>query len=213
MGSQERRVREKEELRSRILDAARDLFVKEGFESVSMRKIADAIEYSPTAIYTLFKDKEDLMRELCSNDFAHLAQLFARLAKIKDPVDRIRQTGREYIKFAIANPNHYRLMFMTIHTVDPTEAEMNEKCGNPDQDGYAFLKVAVEEAIAQKRFRKDLANADLVTQILWAGVHGVASLQITHGKDPWLKWTPIQHRIDLMTDGLIRGLLAKPEKA
>ena len=69
MGVQERREREKKELKQEILDAARDLFVREGFENVSMRKIAEKIEYSPTAIYLHFKDKEALVHELCLHDF------------------------------------------------------------------------------------------------------------------------------------------------
>ena len=73
MGIKERREREKAEIREKILDAARDLFVSEGYEAVSMRKIADRIEYSPTAIYLHFKDKEAVMRELCDLDFLALA--------------------------------------------------------------------------------------------------------------------------------------------
>src|SRR5215213_11936500 len=69
MGTRERRDREREEIRAKILDAARDLFASQGYEAVSMRKIAEAIEYSPTAIYVHFDDKADLMRELCIRDF------------------------------------------------------------------------------------------------------------------------------------------------
>ena len=65
MGVKERREREKSETRDKILDAARELFVTEGYEGVSMRKVADKIEYSPTAIYVHFADKEELFRELC----------------------------------------------------------------------------------------------------------------------------------------------------
>ncbi len=74
MGTKERREREREELRTRILDAARELFAEEGYEAVTMRRIADRIEYSPTAIYFHFRDKEALMRELCDHDFRALAQ-------------------------------------------------------------------------------------------------------------------------------------------
>src|SRR5438128_475534 len=103
MGTKERRDRERDELRHKILDAARTLFVEQGYEAVSMRKIADAIEYSPTAIYAHFADKAALMQELCQHDFQSLAHVFHDLAQITDPVDRIRQTGHTYIRFAAEN--------------------------------------------------------------------------------------------------------------
>ena len=65
MGVRERRDREREEIRTRILDAARELFATEGYEAVTMRRIADRIEYSATAIYFHFRDKEALLQELC----------------------------------------------------------------------------------------------------------------------------------------------------
>ena len=64
MGVKERREREKESLRQDILDVAREMFATEGYESVSMRKIADKIEYSPTTIYLYFKDKNELFYAL-----------------------------------------------------------------------------------------------------------------------------------------------------
>ena len=83
MGITERREREKEEVRGRILDAARDLFARDGYDAVTMRKIAEAIEYSPTAIYLHFKDKDTLVRELCNADFDSLARAFQKIAREK----------------------------------------------------------------------------------------------------------------------------------
>src|ERR1700682_3848534 len=113
MGPKERRAREREEIRSVILDAARELFVSDGYDAVTMRRIADRIEYSPTAIYFHFKDKQTLLQELCDTDFGALAHEFQKIARIADPVDRLRQIGRAYVEFGLAYPNHYRLMFMT----------------------------------------------------------------------------------------------------
>ena len=86
MGPTERRQREREEIRTRILDAARELFIAEGYEAVTMRRIADRIEYSPTAIYFHFKDKEALMGELCAVDFYTLAMQFTKIAKVAETV-------------------------------------------------------------------------------------------------------------------------------
>ena len=74
MGIQERKNRQKQLLRQEILDAAREMFVREGYEGVSMRKIADRIEYSPTTIYHYFDDKSDLLSEIISETFAKLNQ-------------------------------------------------------------------------------------------------------------------------------------------
>ena len=75
MGVKERREREKSETRDKILDAARELFIAEGYEGVSMRQVADKIEYTPTTIYVHFADKEELFHEICHEDFARLAQV------------------------------------------------------------------------------------------------------------------------------------------
>ena len=89
MGTAERRERERQELRVRILDAARELFAEQGYDAVTMREIADRIEYSPTAIYFHFKDKEALLRELCDTDFATLA----RRVPEDRPASRIRSSA------------------------------------------------------------------------------------------------------------------------
>src|SRR5437879_1972140 len=99
MGSSERRTREKGELRAKILDAARELFATQGYEAVTMRKVADKIEYSPTAIYLHFKDKTALIRELCDNDFMTFAGQFMKLVKISDPIERLRKVGYAYVDF------------------------------------------------------------------------------------------------------------------
>src|SRR5512143_3975970 len=99
MGVKERREREKLETRDKILDAARELFITRGYEGVSMRKVAEKIEYSPTAIYVHFADKEDLFHQLCQEDFARLAAVFHGAGMPSDPVERIQQIGRVYVQF------------------------------------------------------------------------------------------------------------------
>ena len=206
MGSRERREREKAEIREKILDAARELFVNEGYEAVSMRKIADRIEYSPTAIYLHFKDKEAVMRELCDTDFYALAQDLQEIARIADPLERLNATGRAYAQFALTHPNHYRLMFMTPHPHPKVDEKSIEK-GNPEEDAYAFLRGIIAEALAAGRFRPGVQDVDLVTQTMWAGMHGVVSLQIAKCNDDWVDWRPVEERIEIMIETLIRGLV------
>jgi AcrR family transcriptional regulator len=217
MGTVERRERERSELRRRILDAARELFATHGYEAVSMRKIAEAIEYSPTAIYVHFKDKAELMRELCHQDFGRMAEGNRAVFEIGDPVERIRELGYHYIRFAVSHPNHFRLMFMTKPTPDMVmdEEEMKEAGhGDPNQDGYALLKLCVEQAIAQGRIRPEVADADTVTQLFWAGVHGVASLHIVRPDDEqWCAWAGADVLGREMIDLMFRGILKPGDPA
>ena len=207
MGIKERREREKAEIREKILEAARELFVSEGYEAVSMRKIAEKIEYSPTAIYLHFKDKEAVMRELCETDFYTLAQEFQEIARIADPVERLTALGMAYARFGLSHPNHYRLMFMTPHPHQHDEEQLIEK-GNPEEDAYAFLKWALGDVLAAGRIRPGLDDIELLAQIFWAGMHGVISLQIAKCNDDWVDWRPDEERIRLMNETLLRGLIS-----
>ena len=207
MGVKERREREKSETRDKILDAARELFVTEGFEGVSMRKVAEKIEYSPTAIYVHFADKQELFRELCHQDYARLAEVFQSSVMSTDPMDRLKQIGAIYIDFGTRYPNHYKFMFMTPHPPHEPDDIDREMMGNPEKDAYAFLKWAVQQALDAKCFREELTDAELLSQTLWASVHGVISLQIAKGCDPWVDWRPIRDRAELMLDVTLRGLM------
>jgi AcrR family transcriptional regulator len=198
MGIAERKVRERVELRRRILDAARELFVKEGYAAVTMRRIAQRIEYSPTAIYLHFADKDQLIRDLCAHDFAVFAAQFDKLARVADPLERLRRAGQAYVDFALAHPNHYRLLFMT-----PPSAASG---GAPAEAAYAFLARTAAECIAASKLRKGVTDAELVAQTCWAGVHGVASLHIAVGDDEKLPWRPVARRTRAMIDALIQGL-------
>jgi AcrR family transcriptional regulator len=205
MGIQERREREREEMRQLIMNAARDLFVAEGYEAVTMRKIAEKIEYSATAIYFHFKDKESLMHALCESDFAAFGAEFAKLLKIKDPIDRLRRAGQAYIDFGLQNPQHYRLMFMTPRP--PTHStDVSLEKGNPEEDAYAFLLLLIQEAFAAGRLRSDLKDPHLVAQVVWAGVHGIVSLHIAKCEADWVDWRPVARQAKAMVDVLVRGI-------
>jgi AcrR family transcriptional regulator len=211
MGVLERREREKQELRQQILDTARTLFAREGYESVTMRKIADAIEYSPTAIYLYFKDKDQLMNELCRADFLTLAREFQKIAQVRDPIERLKKTGLSYVEFGLRYPNHYRLMFMTPHP--PHTPEMEADKGNPEQDAYAFLKVIIGQCIEAGLFRPEFSEVEAVSQILWASVHGIVSLQIAKGCETWVEWVPVQRLADMLIEMQLKGLLKEDKGA
>jgi AcrR family transcriptional regulator len=211
MGVKERREREKSETRDKILDAARELFVTEGYEGVSMRKVAEKIEYSPTAIYVHFADKNELFRELCHQDYARLAEVFTSSVISTDPLERLRQIGGIYIDFGTRNPNHYKFMFMTPHPAHQLDEVDREMKGNPEMDAYAFLKWAVQQAIEAGCFREEIQDAELISQTLWASVHGVISLSIAKGDDEWVDWRPMRDRAEMMLDITLRGLRREPK--
>ena len=206
MGVLERRERERTELREKILDAARELFITDGYEGVSMRKVAEKIEYSPTAIYIHFPDKEQLFRELCLEDFGRLAEVFQRHAQIPDPIERLRQIGRTYAIFGEQYPNHYKLMFMTSHPHQGLDARAQEIKGNPESDAYAFLRQTAKEAIDGGYLRPEFADADLVSQTLWGAIHGAISLHIAKCNDDWVDWRPLELRVEAMLEITLRGL-------
>jgi AcrR family transcriptional regulator len=207
LGTTERRDRERQQLRTRILDAARELFAEQGYEAVTMRKIAERIEYSPTAIYFHFKDKEALLRELCDTDFGALAQEFRKIARIADPVDRLRHIGRAYVGFALDFPNHYRIMFMTPHPPGIRAEDSAITRGNPEEDAYAFLRATTAEAIAAGRLRPEFKDADLVSQMVWAATHGVVSLHIAKCNDDWVEWRDAKKTAHAVIEVMIRGLV------
>ena len=105
MSVADRRAREREELRQKILDTARELFIAHGYEGVTLRKIAHAIEYAPGTIYSYFKDKDELLRVLCSADFEAFGNSFPRTAQTVAPLDGLRAIGTAYIRFALQHPN------------------------------------------------------------------------------------------------------------
>lgn len=182
MGLKERKERDKEQLRQAILTAAEEMFVKEGFENVSMRKIARKIEYSPTTIYLYFKDKEELFCCLLEEYFAKLKRIMNQNKNLEDDIETSLKKGMvDYIKFGVENPNYYKLAFLA----NPNfKAEYYLIEGLIGTEVFLNLKNMVTEAIRRKIF-KDL-DVDLVTQIIWTMNHGITSLLITNPNFPWV---------------------------
>jgi AcrR family transcriptional regulator len=206
MGTADRRERERLELRTRILDASRRLFAENGYEAVTLRSIAEAIEYSPRTIYLHFKDKEDLLRQLCLQDFRVFGESMARNLAVQDPIQRLLNLGQSYAEFAITHPNHYALMFMSPPAVPPQE-ETPCGAGDPEADAYALLVGSVQEAIARGLFKPEFQDPDLVAQMLWAGTHGIVSQHLTRTGEGYVPWRPVGERVSAMGQLMISGLL------
>lgn len=202
-------LEDREKLRVSILDAARTLFVERGIEAVSMREIAKKINYSPTTLYHHFADKEALLQAVCDEDFLKLAIGMREIMKLPDLIERIGALAQGYAMFALQNPNHYRLMFMTPRAPCALDITTIQR-GNPEQDAYAQLKLVVQDAFEAGLFRQDITNFELIAQTMWASIHGVCSLEISLGREEWIQWNSIQARLELMQNAMLHGLLRHP---
>jgi AcrR family transcriptional regulator len=191
-------------LRTEILDATGRLLAELGDENaVSIRMIADAVGVTPPSIYLHFPDKDTLIDAVCEARFtefdAALEAAGRRAAKSKDPLAELRERGRAYVRFGLANPEHYRVIFMTKHQRSMTIEEMlaGSMDGEPRAGAKAFSHVvgAVVRAADAGAIR---ANDPFVTSILlWSGLHGIVSLLIS---EPGFPWPPVEVLVESLLD-------------
>jgi AcrR family transcriptional regulator len=172
MGIKERKKRDAGKMRSRILKAAMQLYVKGGYENVTMRRIAAKIEYSPGTIYLYFQNKKDIMLQLCYQGFERLLAHQDTLEKIADPLERLSAGGRYYLAFALENPELYELMFATKEIF---------KGSGPDEESAplrAFRKFAENVKTCLDAGIFSAGEVETTAIALWATLHGLASLLI-----------------------------------
>lgn len=172
MGIKERKKRDAGKMRSRILKAAMELYVKGGYEDVTMRRIAAKIEYSPGTIYLYFQNKNDIMLQLCYQGFERLLAQQDKLVKIADPLERLSAGGRYYLAFALENPEFYELMFATTEVL---------RDSGPDQEAAplrAFRKFAENVKVCLDAGIFAAGEVESTAIALWATLHGLASLLI-----------------------------------
>ncbi len=207
MGTRERREREKSDLRGKILSAARELFAEKGYEAVTMREIADRIEYSPTAIYHHFDDKLTLCSELCGSDFVDFGGHFAKAQNVADPIERLRAMGLVYLRFAADHPNHYRFLFLTPM---PPMNPMDKILASPEADSYSMVRQACQEAMDKGLIRPEFKDAEEMAQILWGTLHGLVSLHIVKGNQPVVgEWRDVEQTARHAMDMLFAGIRAE----
>lgn len=172
MGSLERREREREETRQLILDAALKLWVEKGADCVTIRNIADEIEYTPGAIYSYFKDKDDIFYALHLQAFEKFYDALRNAVLFGSPLERLQNLSHAYLKFAFENPQYYDLMFISASSGKKI-AENTEgwKVGEKAFDLlHATVKLAMDEGYLPK------GNSKSASMMFWAHVHGIASL-------------------------------------
>ena len=173
MGTNERRQREREALKDLILDGARKVFMSDGHEGLSIRKVAKEIEYSPGTIYLYYKDKDELMLALHQDAFERKSGLFAPLMAIKDPLARLEAMGRAYIHHALNSEADFHLMFVDKCPMNKLREEGQEwHSGN---NAYQMLVDTVRFGVENKVFRSDIQPESMAV-VLWSMVHGCATL-------------------------------------
>jgi AcrR family transcriptional regulator len=207
MGVKERRERERTAVRERILDAALEVFATDGADGVTMRALADAIEYSPPVIYAHFRDKDAIIEELCYRQLRSFAKAFATFGAL-DPVERLRQIGYVYTDFATEHPSHFRFLFLTQHA-SPQDGERLAK-DDPQQNAYAFLKQTAQDGLAAGVFRPEYTDAEEIAQLCWGAAHGVVALQNIKMHDGWIDWRDARTTARRLIDTTLNGLV-KPE--
>jgi len=190
------RERYRHELRRTILDAAREAFVRDGYEGVSMRQLAEKVGCSHGNLYLHFKDKEALFDSLVEESFQKFADGLQRVpesARRGDPVEFLRKAGRAYVEFGLANASAYEFAFIL--------RRPGERPRKPHVT-YERMRSLVERCIQEKRFRR--MDVDLASQALWAAGHGITSLLIRRPAFPWAdRDRLIGQVIDAAVDGLL----------
>jgi AcrR family transcriptional regulator len=200
MAVQERRVRQKTLLRQEILDAARDILVREGYDGLSMRKVAERIAYSPTAIYLHFKDRDDLVFCVCEQLMAGLVKELQHVAdRHADPLVALRKGLRRYVEFGLKHPQHYQATFGIPHGKDARY----QAPGTMGMQAFGFLPRMVTECVKRKKLAK--VDPHKASCALWAGIHGLTSLLIVM---PNFQWGDRDEVIDQLITMLVDGLRA-----
>ena len=205
MTIQTRRARQKAQLRQEIIDAARDILARDGFEQLSMRKVAERIEYSPTAIYLHFDDKRDLVFQVCEETFSKLvAELASLETDVKDPVARLREGMRRYVAFGLRHPQHYLATFVAV-PLDQLPEDV-ARYNRPDSNGMkalGIMRASIQACVDAGKFRT--VDPDVTTRSAWAALHGVTALLIQMPNFAWGdQKAVIESLIDITIEGLKR---------
>jgi AcrR family transcriptional regulator len=205
MNASARREKHRNELREEMLDAAREIFARDGYEGFSIRKLAKRMEYSPANIYLYFKDKNEIFDRLVEESFARLLEALQQPkgANHEDPVALLKRSLHTYVNFGLSHPNHYQFAFL----LRPAGQVRPHK----QRAAYESLLLKVRRCIEKKRFRT--ANVDVTAQALWAAAHGITSLLIQRPAFPWVERNKLIRRvIDSAVDSLLVGSPGEPRR-
>jgi AcrR family transcriptional regulator len=173
MGVKERKERQKIEMKDLILQSAHQLFLAKGYDEISIRNIAETIEYSPATIYLYFKDKDEIFYALHGEAFKIFNTYLSTIVTIKDPLERLFAMGEKYMQFSLLHPNYYEIMFIT---ASPMRCEENSEEWKEGESALNFLESLVQECIHAGHFKNQ--NAKTLSFSIWSFMHGMCSLTI-----------------------------------
>jgi AcrR family transcriptional regulator len=191
-------------LREEILAAAERLLLATGsVEAVSIRGVAEAVGVTPPSIYRHFADKNDLFFEVSARHFTALEAYIGRASEgIDDPVESLVALGKAYVEFGLANPEPYRIMFMTRADVTPDEYQ-----GAALAQSAAFDKLmhCVQDCIDAGRFKRRYSDAYRLSLGFWARVHGITSLRVSKPQMAWPDEADFQDDyVEMCLHGVVR---------
>lgn len=190
-------------LRDEILDSAERMLLETGSQdAVSIRAVADAVGVTPPSIYRHFGDKAELIFEVCARHFTALEQhIHQACAGIADPVEKLIALGRAYINFGVANPEPYRIMFMTRPDLAPKQFQGMELA---ESASFAMLMSCVQDCIDAGRFMPGYTDAYRLSLGFWARVHGLTSLRVTK---PGITWPDDPDFVDDYAEMCLLGVV------
>jgi AcrR family transcriptional regulator len=184
-----------EDLRQQVLDAARDLFAREGYPSVSMRRIAAEVGCSAMAMYRYFAGKEELLISICEETFERLAARRDLATQgCASPLERLRVAIRTFVKLGIQHPHHYKLAFLTDIPPGPNavrKAAIVER-------GLSGFREMVRECAAAKGLEIDV---DLTVQVLRVAAQGLVAACVVQPSDIGESDAVAEHLIQMLTQG------------
>ncbi len=187
--------------RAEILHAAERIFVLDGYQGATIRKIADEVGVSSTALYMHFRDKDEILLEICEGAIAALLAANTEIAgRPMDAVSRVRMMLEAYIRFGLENPNPYELAFCT-HQQDGVAPDRSQAASDLAARCYQTFKGAVNDIAVEGRLR--IGDGDTAAQVLWAACHGLVALRIQR---PGVDWQPDDVLINVLLDSLFAGL-------
>jgi len=189
----ERKLREKEEMRTLILDAARRVFLEKGYAQASMRTIAEEMEYSPGTIYLYFKDKDEIFHALHEEGFRSLLEKMQPLEHVPDPFERLKAMGLVYLEFARNNKDVYDLMFIVQAPINHEEETEKWQMGQRTLD---YLKNVIRQCQEKGHFKNQ--DVEYLSFMIWGAVHGMSAL---YCRDRCKAYPGIEP-IDLMNNGI-----------
>jgi AcrR family transcriptional regulator len=196
----------KANLRELIFTEARSMVLAEGFASLSIRKLAERIGYAPGTIYLYFRDRDDLVREICIRGLGELSQKIQSVADVADAQTRLTALLCAYTAFAIENPETYRLSFMEnpAFTQEAMRGAALESEGGAGNRAFAQIVKTLQELKGERKINRS-ENEQLLAELLWTAVHGIVSLKLVY---PAFPFNPIEDLIDK----LVETIIAKPDK-